>query len=74
MLKQIFFLSLILFACESDKGVAVHNATPQATIISHVDDEVVIEGELLSFEATVSDANHAAGKLTVTWSSDERTK
>ena len=68
------FLLSLLIACESsDEGLKIHNSNPQISIISHSTGESFLGGYELIFQATVSDGNHDAEELTVTWVTDQRT-
>ena len=58
---------ILLMACRSDKGVTAFNAKPDVSITSHNDGDVVLEGELISFRGSASDANHSPIELTATW-------
>ena len=69
MLLSIF----ALFACESDKGVTVFNALPDAIITSHVDGDTVQEGVAITFRGAVSDPNHQYDELQATWYSGTQT-
>ncbi|MEC7985941.1 MAG: hypothetical protein VX278_12315, partial [Myxococcota bacterium] len=66
------FLFLLSIACGSEKGVTSYNATPEATITSHTNASQVQEGYEVALQGIVTDANHSAGELSVTWSSDQR--
>ena len=57
----------LLMACRSDKGVTAFNAKPDVSITSHNDGDVVLEGELISFRGSASDANHRPQSTTATW-------
>ena len=43
-------LVLLIFSCESDKGVVVYNTPPEANIISHENASEVFEDILLNLE------------------------
>ena len=68
MLRSISITSLVLlFACDSDKGVTAFNAKPEASITSHSDGDSVQEGYLIAFRGSASDPNHSYEELTATW-------
>ena len=54
-------------ACRTDKSLNINNAVPVAEIKSHADDDEVLEGALTTFWGHVSDSNHSASQLQVTW-------
>ena len=62
-------IAVVLFACNSDKGITVFNPNPEAKIASHADGDEVLEGYTVTFIGNVSDANHSAEQLTATWKS-----
>ena len=55
----------------SDSGLTRHNATPIATITSHVDGEAVAPGEAVSLRGSVSDPDHPEAELLVAWFFDD---
>ena len=69
-LLVVFTGTSTLFGCtgEVEKDV---NSLPLAVITSHEDDTEVYEGFTLEMNGAVTDADHAAGELTVTWYVDE---
>ena len=66
---RIHFISIILLltACRSEKSVVAVNAAPQATIVSPVDGQTVLEGYRIEVRGQVSDANHNAEDLEAAW-------
>ncbi|MEC7987365.1 MAG: hypothetical protein VX278_19510, partial [Myxococcota bacterium] len=72
MKSSSLYASFLLVAC-SDKGVTVFNSSPQAEITSHFDGDTAFEGLVTTLEGNVSDPNHTADELTVSWKSTERT-
>ena len=62
-------LSLFTFAiaCDSDKGVTVFNSPPDANITSHSDGVELLEGYLVTFKGTGTDANHDISELEAKW-------
>ena len=72
MYRYLGIYSFII-ACDSDKGITTYNSEPTATITSHTSGVVLQEGYEISLQGIVSDGNHAAGELSVKWSSDQRT-
>lgn len=70
MAKFRYLTPLILgLACTSDKGITVHNNTPEVTISSPVDGEQVIEGTSVSIQGQVNDDNDL-GLLEIVWRVD----
>ena len=70
------FLPTILplfWACESEKGVTIHNSEPTVTITSHTNGTLFLEGVEYTLIGQVSDQNHSNQELLVVWSTDERT-
>ena len=67
MSRALSLTSLLLFACDSDKGVTAFNSKPEASITSHTDGDEVLEGVLVTFRGSASDANHSYDQLTATW-------
>ena len=63
---------VLLFACRSDKSVVAVNSAPQATIVSPVDGQTVLEGYAIEVRGQVTDANHTADELEVAWYYDDR--
>ncbi|MEC7983579.1 MAG: hypothetical protein VX278_00365 [Myxococcota bacterium] len=72
-MKKIIPFALFAAACQSEEGVKVYNSTPEVAIISHSSGEVFLSGYETSFQASISDGNHEASALRVTWTSDQRT-
>ena len=60
-------LILLIFSCESDKGVVVYNTPPEANIISHENASEVFEGYPVEFKVALSDVNHNIDQLTARW-------
>ena len=60
----ILFLAI---ACDSDKSLTVQNPAPQASIISPNDGSDVLEGFPIELVGSVTDSNHMADELEVTW-------
>ena len=60
-------LALALLCGCPDNNVGAVNATPEATILSHQDGDEVFEGYTVTFQGSVSDADHPADNLTVSW-------
>lgn len=63
-------VSLILFGligCRSEKAITTVNAAPTAIITSHQDGDAVDEGYPIEVRAQVSDSNHPADTLEVSW-------
>ncbi|MEC8276541.1 MAG: hypothetical protein VX026_02415 [Myxococcota bacterium] len=44
MSRTLSLTSILLFACDSDKGVKAFNSEPSAKITSHSDGDEVLEG------------------------------
>jgi len=62
---------LFLLAC-SDQGVTVHNASPEADIVSH-EDLAEVEAEVaVVYHGYVSDPDHDADELTAAWFADDQ--
>ena len=57
----------LLLACDSDKGVTAFNSKPEASITSHNDGDVVLEGYATTFRGSASDPNHTYDQLLATW-------
>ena len=58
---------LLISACQPDQNLGTRNAAPDASITSHQGGEVVLEGSVVTLHGLVSDADHAAADLVVTW-------
>ena len=67
MSRQLILTSLLLFACDSDKGITAFNSKPEASITSHTDGDEVLEGILVTLRGSASDANHTYDQLSATW-------
>ncbi len=65
-------LLALLIGCTSEEKVTSYNSNPEATIVSHSATETFLEGYEITFQATVSDTNHANSELSVKWSTDQR--
>ena len=65
-------LLALLIGCTSEEKVTSYNSNPEATIVSHSATETFLEGYEITFQATVSDANHSNNELSVKWSTDQR--
>ena len=59
-------LVLLIFSCESDKGVVVYKTPPEANIISHRECFKKLKDICLNLE-TLSDVNHDIDQLTARW-------
>ena len=70
---QRILVFLLLIACDSEESIKVYNSNPVPLITSHSDGETFLEGYEISFQASISDDNHDANELTVSWLSDTRT-
>jgi len=72
-MKKIFcFLVPFLFSCTQDKGIAVYNAAPEATFVSHSSGDGVFEGSTVEFVAALTDANHSVDELIAAWYADDQ--
>ena len=71
MKNSAITMLLLSIGCQSEKGVTVFNAKPDAQITSHSDGAVLQEGFLISFRGTVTDPNHSHDLLTASWYSDQ---
>jgi len=60
-----------LFACRSDEGLKAYNNNPLITITSHTTGVEVLEGNVETFTAQVSDPNHETSSLQVQWLHDQ---
>jgi hypothetical protein len=58
---------LLALACQPDQNLGTRNAAPDASITSHQSGEVVLEGSTVTLHGLVSDADHDAADLQVTW-------
>ncbi len=67
-----YFLMILLYACGDEKTITVNNSTPEATITSHNDADVVYTDQLIEFRATVTDDNDPADELEVQWMVGDR--
>jgi hypothetical protein len=65
-------LSLLAACGGGDKAVNVNNSTPEATITSHNDGDVVFTDVAVEFRATVTDDNDAATDLEAQWTVGSR--
>ena len=64
-------LIALLTACGGQKGgLTVFNTPPSVTIVSPPDGTQLQEGETVTFEARVDDAENDDGELEIRWSSD----
>ena len=60
--------------CRNDpQAVQVFNSPPDAKILSHNDEELVLENYTQQFRGTATDPNHESAELTVTWRTDAQT-
>jgi hypothetical protein len=59
---------MILFAVAcNDADVTDYNASPEATITSHQGNETFLDGYVVTFRGSVSDADNAATELSTRW-------
>ena len=73
MFTSIIISGLLLSGCDSsEESIKYYNSTPVATITSHSNDDELLEGVEYTFVGIISDDNHSADDLTVTWSTDIR--
>ena len=72
MFIHVFLLGLFS-ACDSEKGVTIHNSEPQATIVSHSTGVEFVEGTTIDFLGQVSDDNHSNTDLMARWSTNTQT-
>ena len=70
MRSLLFILPLV--GCGSNQGVAVVNSPPTASISSPTDGTSVLAGTSVELRGAVSDTNHSANELQVTWFAGER--
>lgn len=66
MVRRVLPLALAV-ACTGDAALQRFNAEPEAFIMSHQDGSPIVAGTDVEFRGSVSDANHEATELTVTW-------
>ena len=59
----IWSMGIMALGCRSEEGIKVYNSLPVAEITSHADGHAFVEGESVSFIATISDANHDEDEL-----------
>ena len=71
-MRNVFLSTLFLCACASEDGVKIYNSQPSATITSHTGTVELHELIDYTLVGVVTDGNHSASQLTVTWSSDTR--
>ena len=63
----IWSMGILIMGCRSEESIKVFNSLPVAEITSHSDGHTFVEGDSVSFIATISDSNHAEDELLVTW-------
>ena len=71
MRSSVPIVLLALAACQ-DQGVTVFNSDPEAFLMSHQEGSPVVAGVDVEFRGAVSDGNHDAGQLTVSWTAAGR--
>ena len=72
-MRNIFLVFPLIWACASDKGVTIYNSEPTATITSHTNGAMLLEGVEYTFIGQVTDQNHSSSELKAVWSTDTRT-
>ncbi|MEC7985400.1 MAG: hypothetical protein VX278_09565, partial [Myxococcota bacterium] len=72
-MRSLPFILPFMVACASDTTTKVFNNTPEITITSHDASIEIDERQSVDFIAQVSDANHLASELDVTWVKDGET-
>ena len=67
---MIWMTLLALSGCESDAGVTTYTTPPNAAITSPSSGQGFEEGETITFQAAVDDAQDASEDLQILWTSD----
>ena len=60
-------LPLLITACQPDQSLGTRNDAPEASITSHQEGDVVLEGDTVTLRGMVSDADHDDANLLATW-------
>ena len=63
-------VALLAVSCTNENKVTRFNAAPEAAITSHSDGDSIYEDVEIELRGAVSDPDHAADLLSVTWSRD----
>ena len=72
MPRNLIALGALTLAGCQDTAVSRFNSEPEASIQSHQDGSPVVAGSTVDLRGAVSDANHSANDLTVTWTAGGR--
>ncbi len=67
---MIFLSVLALVGCESDSGVTTYTTPPNASITAPPSGQTFEEGEAITFQAAVDDAQDPSEDLEIIWTSD----
>jgi hypothetical protein len=65
-------LIFALFACRTEDTIKQVNSAPKARIMSHVDDDIVLENYVIELRGTATDSNNNPDELTVYWKTESR--
>ena len=71
MRSGFWFVTALMWACDSDNSVKTVNSMPEVSITSHSDGVVLLEGYTETFRGLVTDNNHPAEELVARWYSGD---